>query len=81
MSYPATKESPAENPTAIEMVEQVDTSAEVAGFKDAHQAAVAAALVPVGGVYLTPEEMKMVRRDQNDTFGKSKADPSSSTVE
>ena len=53
-----------ENPTAMEMVERVETSAEVADFKDAHQAAVAAALVPVGGVYLTPEEMKMVRRDQ-----------------
>jgi hypothetical protein len=70
-----------ENPTDIEMVEQVDTNAKVAGFKDAHEAAVAAALVPVGGVYLTLEEMKMVRRDQNDTFGKSKADLSSSTVE
>ena len=60
-----------EKPTAIEMVERVETSAEVADFKDAHQAAVAAALVPVGGVYLTPEEMKMVRRDQTDTSGKS----------
>jgi hypothetical protein len=57
--------------TAIEMVERVETSAEVAEFKDAHQAAVAAALVPVGGVYLTPEEMKMVRRDHTDTSGKS----------
>jgi hypothetical protein len=52
-----TKEKP-----ATDMVENVDASAdEVVGFKDAHQAAVAAALVPVGGVYLTPEEMKMVR--------------------
>lgn len=60
-----------ENPTAMEIVEPVETSAEVADFKDAHQAAVAAAIVPVGGVYLTPEEMKIVRRDQTDTSGKS----------
>ena len=65
MSYPETKETAAGNAAAVEIIERVETSAEIGGFKDAHQAAVAAALVPVGGVYLTPEEMKMVRREQN----------------
>jgi hypothetical protein len=57
-------------PTTIE-TEHVQLSAEIGDFKDEHQAVVAAATVPVGGVYLTQEEMKMVRRGKTGISGQS----------
>jgi hypothetical protein len=50
-----------QKPRGIEMVENVDAGTVAAGFKDEHHAVIAAATVPVGGVYLTKEELKMVR--------------------
>jgi hypothetical protein len=57
-------------PSAIEM-ENVELSAGIGDFKDEHQAVVAAATVPVGGVYLTQQQMKMVRRGKICLSGKS----------
>ncbi|RFU31592.1 hypothetical protein B7463_g4711, partial [Scytalidium lignicola] len=50
-----------EKPSTIQ-VDHVEATAGIAGFKDERQAVIAAATVPVGGVYLTPEEMKKHRK-------------------